>query len=196
MIKYIVIFFCATQAHASTKALNAWKEVWTKKNKLQALRDFKNQYGLFLETDVKGKEAVMISEGACGDTFVSLVKNTKKVTDRVWEVDKKGNVLNLWHTGIEKPRSVKGTKLYRTIWLYENPAEFSAQARTAETRAHEFLIEIGADGNFEILALDNEPATTFETVTCQKHIRVESDYKYCVKDPKSGRLFVFEGPCT
>lgn len=176
-----------------------WIAIWTLSDPFPALKKFVDRHGLFLETAEKvGEISVFTSEGPCGDDFTSLVKDTSKAIEHAWEIDEKGKILRRWQLGSPDIVRVDGHRLIRTIELLRKPSDYNLSNPRRDSTYTTFLLAIGDDGKFEILSEEAEDAASWAVreIPCPAGLNIESDYKYCVKEKKSGRVFVLQRECT
>ena len=170
-----------------------WAAIWRSQDKFTALQLFKKKHGVFLLTHERlGDLTTLYSEGACGETYVSLAQNTEKAVGLVSEIDSKGKLLKTWRPGNEEILRVDGEYVFSKIIFYENLEDIDTSS------THEYVLRVSKNNQFEVLDPDdkNTKQWTVDKVDCPKELDLESEYKYCVKEPKSKRIFVLQEPCT
>ena len=177
----------------------AWKDIWQNKDPFAALKAFQKKNGLPLETSQKmGEPSVLLEEGPCGPTFISMVKDSKNMIERVWEIDAKGKVLREWQPGTDKILRVEGNKLYRSVRFFELLSDYSTLNQKQVSEVHLYTLALSADGSMELFPDDDMLAKKWELeeLTCPANLKIKSEYKYCVLEKKTKRLFVLQHPCT
>lgn len=178
-----------------------WKKIWTSASPLEDLKLFQKDYGLYLESNSKNLEHSYLSwEGPCGESYISLVKDTRQLPEQIHEIDSKGKVISTWHSGSGEVLRFEGNRLVRKVTFFENPEGFSqTSAADAKSKPHHFELAIEpSGGGFELRVAGSAPKTTFREIKCSRDLKKEtgSDYAYCVEDPESKRKYVFQRPCT
>ena len=181
----------------ASQILSAWKQIWKSPDSFSELRSFQTKYGLFLETIKKVQPlSYLNAEGACGETYVSLVTSDEELDEYVFEVDSSGKTLLEWHTGSGKVHSIQGSKLYREVSFFEDPNDYSIE-KSSKGKSHSFVLAIGSAGSLEVIGRTvSLKKMLFKETACPKIDHLKSDYAYCVRDPASMRTFVFQRPCT
>ncbi|MBX3016347.1 MAG: hypothetical protein KF767_00555 [Bdellovibrionaceae bacterium] len=183
----------------STALGKEWSALWELSDPYPALRDFVRKNGLFLETSEKvGEYSVLGSEGPCGDEYVSLVKDTAKVGEHVWEIDPKGKILREWRSGNNEVLRIEKNRLYRVIDLNRKISDFNMANPKRDPAYSSFILGIDSNGKFEVLSDDADKPKSWKVseVPCPKGLRIESDYKYCVHEKATKRTFVLQRECT
>lgn len=173
--------------------------IWELSDPYPALKEFSEKYGLFLETSEKvGEMSVLGNEGPCGEDYVSLVKDTSKVIEHAWEIDAKGKILREWRTGSNEILRVEKNRLFRVIDLVRKPSDFNLTNPKRDASFSSFVLAIEPNGKFELLSDDAETAKKWKVTEerCPKGLKIESDYKYCVREKATKRLFVLQRECT
>lgn len=118
-------------------------------------------------------------------------------TEALWEIDKKGRVLRQWKPGTDKVLGVKGETLYRDVELFEDASDFSPYKEKRTSPRHIYKLGIGANHQVEILPRDKTIVKwEVSEIPCPSGLKIESEYKYCVKEAKTERYFVLQRPCT
>lgn len=176
-----------------------WSAIWELSDPYPALKEFVAKHGLFLETAEKvGEFSVRASEGPCGDEYVSLVKDTSRVIEHAWEIDASGKVLREWRTGNNEILRVDKNRLLRVIDLHRKISDFNTLNPQRDATYASFVLSIGDDGRFELLSDDADRARGWKVTEepCPKDLKIESDYKYCVREKSTGRRFVLQRECT
>lgn len=191
-----------------------WKKIWLEKDQLAALKAYSTQHGLFIETHKKVKHSFLRNEGACGDVYMSLVKNTEIADGVVWEIDPKGKILNKWNPGTSalvhldgkatqlrnRIYKIDGTKVYRDISYSEDPVDFETLNQTQRRRSpsHTFTMIVDANKSFEIAAFDeNMSFHKFKKTKCPAFSNELKKYDiFCVENANTKKLYVFENECT
>jgi hypothetical protein len=194
-MKYLILALVILTA-ACTKE---WMAIWKEKDQLKALKEFKDKHGLFLETQMQlGELYYLAAEGPCGDTFMSLVKDAKQAAEFVWEIDAAGKILREWQPGEEMIEGFDKDSVYRKITYFEDPRAFDSSSGVPKTNGHDFVVKISSRGDFELLPENHKipGGWNVEETKCPPTPEINSEYKYCVKDKKSKRLFVLQHPCT
>lgn len=186
--------------YSKNPALIQWKEVWKAKNQFEALQQYNQKFGMFLPTGTKNHEISYLAfEGPCGDEYVSLVKDMDDPEDLIWEIDKNGKLLNTWSADSSRVLRIEGKRVYTELVLSEDPEEyFKRENAFAVGKIHTYILELDSDRKFQILEKNeqSERKVEYKNVECPAKVEIESDYKYCVKDEKNNRIFVFQDPCT
>jgi hypothetical protein len=176
-----------------------WIQIWKQNDFLQGLRDFQTKYGLLLMTNKKvGEFSFAAEDQPCGEVYTSLVKTSQEIMEDVWEIDASGKILKNWHTGDNEILRVDGPNLFVRTEFFEHPSDFSLFNESRKTVSHKFILGIDALGKIEVYRDIPQNAKKWSTteVKCPTGMKIESDFTYCVKDKKSGRLFVLQHPCT
>lgn len=178
-----------------------WSALWKEADQFTTLKAFQKKHGLFLETNEKvGTASLVSAEGPCGETYVSLVKDSQKLIEKVWEIDTKGKVLKEWNPGTEEFLGIEQDTLYRKVKFFEIVSDYSQYSNNtnSERIEHDYVLAIKTDHSIELLPSNFEIKNKWEAteMDCPAGLKVESDYKYCVKEKSTNRLFVLQRTCT
>jgi hypothetical protein len=173
-----------------------WEKIWKSNSAIDELKKFQSNHGLFLETiNKKEKYSYLAEEGPCGELYVSLVKDTKELPEIIYEINSSGETLASWNSGSGEVDKIEGSRLFRRVFFYEKLEDFMVGA-PATSKKHEFTLAMDPTGSFELHVRQGEK-TNFQEMKCPSlSKKIKSDYSYCVQDPQSNRMFVFQRPCT
>lgn len=182
---------------ASHPLAEEWKKIWEQKNQLQALRDFKNKHGVFLETLKKVGDLAFTIEGPC-ESYISLVTNTKDSAGYVTEITAQGKKVRQWRIGDGELLRVENGMAYRQISYYENPINYATLRNEGESPSHTYVLAIDQEGFFSLNENNEKNSRKWDApeIQCPSGLKEKSEFNFCIQDSKTKRIFVLEHSCT
>lgn len=188
----------SSQGPKSSQVAQEWSAIWKSKNSLKALNAFKEKHGLYLETSKSlGTDSFIVSEGPCGETYLSLVKDAKELTEKVWEIDTKGKILREWQPGTNEIQTIQGNVLYRQVVFFADVTDFNPQKKERNSETFDFRLAVTSKNHISVVKQDKPSVKWDITETkCPAGLKINSEFKYCVKDKQTKRTFVLQKACT
>lgn len=174
----------------------AWAQVWKSKDPLSALKGFQKKYGLpLVTTEQVGRIVLPALEAPCTGTYLSLVKDSRKLAHAYRDVVNNGHVIYTWNAGSEEILAIYENALYRKVSFYETLSDYSMmKPRSAPPKAHEYVLVISNDKTLQLLPPNSPEVKTWtpQDSACPEKFKAED--VHCVKS--KGRTYVLPNACS